>query len=640
MLRVLILTTVLIALLASAGSAIAGELPFKAVFSQDVNGSIVIAANGAVQCDAVNTQCALALFREGKKLNNNDWNMQYIDVDAEPSSFSSSASDLAVPTGAHVLWAGLYWGGYSASAARERVGFREGNGTYESVNSTQLGTYGASGQAYGAFADVTKYVREHGAGTYWVSNITTNVGNADVHAGWSLVVAYADPADPPRNLTVFDGYLAVESGKASVTADVNGFLTPRVGPVRTAVGAVAWEGDVNLTGDQMLLNGKALSNNANPATNAFNSTISTFGEYVNSRMPAYTNLFGVDADLFGADATYLPNGSTSAKVQVTTNGDRILLSTLTFATELFAPNLEVRKTVEDLNGGDVMAGDRLRYTITTQNTGADSATSVVLRDPVPDHTTYVDGSAEATNGFASEDAGVVLGYLGAGSTAASGGTLAPGASAVVTFDVVVADGVASGTAIPNEVTVAGTAATLGKTLRTYSNTRVVTVGDPGSSTEGGPDGEKSPEPVINEGTTPTGATATTTSIGVSIAPSRKRPRVGNRYTYFVQTVNTADGIDALDVATCVPIPAKVAVVNAYGGTVANGRVCWSTPRITSGATRGYRLQVRVNGNAHGATILANARATASNADPARSRARVDVPRGGVAPAPVPSPVTG
>ena len=184
-----------------------------------------------------------------------------------------------------------------------------------------------------------------------MSNVVTNVGATDVHAGWSLVVAYANPADPPRNLTVFDGYLAVESGKASVTADVDGFLTPRTGPVRTSVGAVAWEGDANLVGDQMLLNGKALSNNANPATNAFNSTISAFGEYVTTGTPGYTNLMGVDADLFGADATYLPNGSTSAKVQVTTNGDRILLSTRTFATELFAPNLETRKTVEDVSAG-------------------------------------------------------------------------------------------------------------------------------------------------------------------------------------------------------------------------------------------------------------------------------------------------
>ena len=626
-------------LLAAAVPASAAELPFKTAFSVDVNGDIAIAANGVAQCDALSTQCALALFRQGTKLNNNDWPMQYIDVDEVPSSYSSSAAVLDLPAGAQVLWAGLYWGGYSAAASRVDVGLREGTGDYLPVKASQLGTYGQSGQAYGGFADVTTYVRAKGGGTYWVSNVDTNVGSKDVHAGWTLVVAYANPADPPRNLTVFDGYLAVESGKPSVTANVSGFLTPRTGPVRTAVGAVAWEGDANLVGDQMLLNGKVLSNNANPATNAFNSTISTFGEYVDARTPAYTNLMGVDADLFGADASYLPNGSTSAQVQVTTNGDRILLSTLTFATELFAPNLETRKTVEDLNGGEVEAGDRLRYTVTTTNTGADNAVNVTLRDAVPARTSYVDGSVTATNGFAAESGGIIAGFLGAGATTSAGGTLAPGASASVAFEVDIDAGVPVGTEIPNEATVTGTAATIAKSLSTFSNTRTVTVGKEGSETEGGPDGKSSPEPVINEGTTATGATATRTAIGVTISPSKRRPPVGSRFTYFVQTINTADGIDAEDVVTCVPVPPKVTVVNTYGGTVAKGRVCWSTPRITSGATKGYRLQVRVNGNAQGATVLAGAVATASNADPARSRARVDVPRPKV-PTPTPAPVTG
>ena len=637
--RHLIALSAAVALLVAAGPAAAAELPFKAEFSEDVNGSIAIAANGLVQCDVLNTQCALAMFRQGRKLNNNDWNMQYVDVDEDPTSYSSSAAVLALPPGARVLWAGLYWGGYASVPSREVVGFRQGTDPYETVRASQLGTYGQSGRAYGGFADVTDYVRVHEGGTYWVSNVDTNVGNTDVHAGWSLVVAYANPADPPRNLTVFDGFLAVEEGKPSVTANVSGFITPRTGPVRTAVGAVAWEGDLNLTGDQMLLNGRVLSNNANPATNAFNSTISTFGEYVTSGTPGYTNLMGVDADLFGADATYLPNGSTSAQVQVTTNGDRILLSTLTFATELFAPNLEARKTVEDVNGGDVEPGDVLRYTIVTENRGADSAQSVTLRDPIPERTTYVAGSASATNGLADEDAGAVRGFLGAGATATAGGTLAPGATATVVFEVTVDGGVPGGTEIPNTVTVSGTAATLAKELTTYSNTRIVVVGQEGSTSEGGPDAPASPVPVINEGSTPTGATATRTAIGVSIGPSKRRPRVGNRFTYYVQTVNTADGVDALDVTTCVPVPKRVVVVNAYGGTVKAGRVCWSTPRITSGATRGYRLQVRVSAGSAGKVILAGAVATSSNADPARSRTRVDVPRRAT-PAPAPAPVTG
>ncbi len=637
--RSLLVTIVVSSFLVLAASASAAEIPFQKVFSDNVNGDIAIAANGSVQCNATQAQCAEALYRTGKLLNNNDWPMQYVDLDDDPASFSSSSSVLAVPAGARVLYAGLYWGGYTTNAGRDTVGLRFGDGAYQTVKATELGTFGASGQAYGGSADVTKYVQEHAGGTYWVSNIRTNVGNKDVHAGWSLVVAYANPADPPRNLSIFDGYLAVESGKASVTADISGFLTPKTGPVRTAVGAVAWEGDVNLSGDQMLLNGRQLSNNANPSNNTFNSTISTFGEYTNTRLPAYTNLFGVDADIFGADASYLPNGSSSAQVKVLTNSDRILLSTLTFATELYAPNLETRKDVTDVNGGAVEPGDILEYTIETKNTGSDDAVDVVLSDAVPEHTTYVEGSAEANNGVAGEALGVVKGWLGAGAEAHNGGTLAPGAAAGVTFRVRVAESAVDATRIPNTVTVTGTAPTIKSRMTNFSNTESVVVGRAGEESTGGPDGEKSPEPVVNEGETATGATATTTSLGVTITPSKKRPRAGSVFTYSVRTVNTGADLSAEGVETCVPIPAQVVVVKTFGGTIKRGRVCWATGTITPGAERGHRLQVRVSATARGAIVLAPASATATNAHRARAASRVDVPRDGITPF-VPSAVTG
>ncbi|MGI9188415.1 MAG: hypothetical protein ACR2J9_13010, partial [Gaiellales bacterium] len=580
-----------------------------------------------------------ALYRKGKLLNNNDWAMQYVDLDDDPTSFSSSSSVLDLPVGARVLYAGLYWGGYTTHAGRGTVELREGTGDYVSVKATELGTFGASGQAYGGSADVTDYVRAHAGGTYWVANVRTNVGSKDVHAGWSLVVAYANPADPPRNLSIFDGYLAVESGKASVTADVNGFLTPKTGPVRTAVGAVAWEGDLNLTGDQMLLNGRQLSNNANPANNVFNSSISTFGEFTNTRLPAYTNLLGVDADIFGADASYLPNNSSSAQVKVLTNSDRILLSTLTFATELYAPNLETRKDVTDVNGGAVEPGDILEYTIETRNTGSDDAVDVVLTDDIPPNAAYVDGSAEATNGVADEVNGSVRGWLGAGSSASNGGTLAPGQSASVTFRVRVDADASDETRIPNTVNVVGTAPTLRSRMTNFSNTESVVVGKAGEESTGGPDGEKSPEPVVNSGETATGATSTTTSLGVTITPSKKRPRAGTRFMYSVRTVNTGSELTAEGVKTCVPIPAQVVVTKTFGGVVQDGRVCWATGAITPGATRGHRLQVRVSSAARGAIVIAPAVATADNAKRARSSSRVDVPREGITPF-VPTPVTG
>ena len=43
--------------------------------------------------------------------NNNSRTMTWIDADGDPSTFDSSSSDLSLPTGASVLFAGLYYGG-------------------------------------------------------------------------------------------------------------------------------------------------------------------------------------------------------------------------------------------------------------------------------------------------------------------------------------------------------------------------------------------------------------------------------------------------------------------------------------------------------------------------------------------------
>ena len=87
--------------------------------------------------------------------------------------------------------------------------------------------------------------------------------------GWALVVAYGDPAAPSRNLSVFDGLQNVSS-TGTVTIPLSGFQTPLSGPVTSAVGIVAYEGDLGTTGDGAQIQGaagfSALANAVNPAT--------------------------------------------------------------------------------------------------------------------------------------------------------------------------------------------------------------------------------------------------------------------------------------------------------------------------------------------------------------------------------------
>ena len=84
------------------------------------------------------------------------------------------------------------------------------------------------------------------------------------------------------------------------------------------------------------------------------------------------------------------------------------LLVLPAAAALAAGNIELRtdvKKVQSMTGkdgrtvqrevpaGKVVPGDELLYTIFFRNTGKQSASSIVISDPVPEHTRYKDGSA-------------------------------------------------------------------------------------------------------------------------------------------------------------------------------------------------------------------------------------------------------
>jgi uncharacterized repeat protein (TIGR01451 family)/fimbrial isopeptide formation D2 family protein len=134
------------------------------------------------------------------------------------------------------------------------------------------------------------------------------------------------------------------------------------------------------------------------------------------------------------------------------------------------PLVYALKTVQlatDVNGnGQVDPGDTLQYTITMTNSSATPATGVILTDAIPANTTYVANSTKL-NGAAVADPspgvsaltngmGVVSAGLTPPSPPSSGGTLAAGGTGTVTFKVTVNSGVASGTIISNQGSVATT----------------------------------------------------------------------------------------------------------------------------------------------------------------------------------------
>jgi len=492
-----------LAVLLSAYStvALAAARPFSIRYTTNTNGNMTQIGNTIMTC----TPCG------ANQINNNS-TMNDFDGDSDPSTFNSSSADLTIPPGSTVLWAGLYWGARSASASIGQVLFKTPSSFgYNVINASQLDT-GVGGQSneYGGFADVTNLVSSGGSGTYWVGNIQTTTGGGGQWGGWSLIVAYQNNNELLNNITVFDGYQIVSNGNPTVTMNVSGFLTPLSGPVVSRVGLIAWDGDDGsvagglYTGDQFQVNGVSLYDNCNPVSNDFfNSTICNLGVPNTARYPVngngypagmYTTM-GVDVDLVQLASGIIPNGATSATLRFTTTGESFGAHAAAFVTNLYVPIVtpNVVKTVTDLNGGNLVIGDTLRYTISLSNTGQDTATNVVLSDNVPAYTTFVPNSLNITSGpnagtktdgSGDDQAEYVAGAtphvvfrLGTGANATTGGSLPyynpPPAQTSVTFDVTVNNNIPPGYVISNSADISLNGQTI--PTNTYSTTSAAAV---------------------------------------------------------------------------------------------------------------------------------------------------------------------
>jgi len=451
----------------------AGPRAFSLRYSVNTSGFTRLRGNTVLECNtALSSSCATASAApvgntsNNTTYNNNSQPQRYVDVDGDPSTFNSSTADVPwdPAAGASVLFAGLYWGGARIGSPtpslQNQVRFKGPGQAYTTVVDTNgvddIPT--SSEGTYQGSADVTALVQAAGPGTYTVANLQTRSGT-NAFGGWTLVVVVSDPREPPRNMTVFDGFQIVctgSCGSGRLDIPVSGFQTPPAGTVRTRVGTVAYEGDRGSVGDQLLLDGNVLSDTSNPGTNYFNSSISD-GLTPVVRNPSASNTFGFDIDRI---QTSLPNGATSATLSLRTSGDFYYPGVVTFETELYSPKLDVTKSVTDVNGGDTRPGDELLYTVTVRNSGQDAASKVVLSDLVPAGTTYVAGSvrvdgAVRTDATGDDQAdvggGTVRVRLGSGASSSTGGSLAVGASTTVAFRVRV------GTTVPDQTVVANTA---------------------------------------------------------------------------------------------------------------------------------------------------------------------------------------
>lgn len=479
--------------------------PFNARYQANAPGNILLIGNTLSTCQSCDPNSASS--------NNGNIQSVFVDIDSDPSTTNSSEATLSLPTGSTVLFAALYWGSRTNSALPSSTTTVKlqppGAAAYTTLTSdalykTTLSVFPVSTPVYAAFKNVTAQVQAAGSGTYRVGGIAMDAANDGLggYGGWSLVVAYRNNAEPFRNLSVFDG-LTIINGSNPQSVTISGFLTPATGTVNARIGSVAYEGDAPLIQDSLIFaSGSAtttLSDTENPSTNFFNSSISSL---VTSKNPDYLNQLRIDIDRINAPAGTVP---TSATVTFTTSGDVYFPQVLTTAIDIFVPNLtaDFVKTASDLNGGQLLPGDVLEYTVSFSNTGQDGAINTVVRDPLPAGTTYVPGSLQVLTGanaggktdasgddqaeFDSANNRVVF-RLGSGANATSGGAFAPGQGSSFRFRVTVNNNT-YGKVISNTATINYNAQTLGTafsdTAGAAVNTAVASIADL-SVTKSGP----------------------------------------------------------------------------------------------------------------------------------------------------------
>ncbi|WP_371580189.1 DUF3344 domain-containing protein [Streptomyces sp. NBC_01314] len=339
----------------------ADRLSFAQRYHALQRGGIVRAANVSITCRMPraahqflpSTARSCPATRGGGTGVNGDFDMTYVDVDKDPNTYNSSRAEVRVPEGSRVSYARLYWGGNLRVGEQKppkdngRVLIAEQGGEYKEVLAdTVVGHRVAHGaDAFQASADVTKLVRENGPGLYTVAQVNVAMGRSAAGAwgGWTLVVAYENPKQPLRHLTVWDGFDALESG-AGQEISLRGMRFPAGAGGRA--GLVTYDGDQGETGDTLTLTTTrtssaslphrtdvtSLTDPANPRDDVLNSTISEPGASQPERVPAYARTLGYDSDVFDL-GTGLRHGGDQLAFRVLSQRDLIWAGVLFVAVD-------------------------------------------------------------------------------------------------------------------------------------------------------------------------------------------------------------------------------------------------------------------------------------------------------------------
>lgn len=355
--------------------------PFEVRFQQFVKGDITLIANQIVNRKDGNSSAnnAYNVTDRSAKLND-EWFMDYVDIDNDPTTFSSSSADLNLgnQSSNKIIYAGMYWSAtykYEKGKQKKNKKFVASNNKrntfdvikiklpgskdYEEIQGEILyDGYEKEGflenAPYAVYANITDKVKQakNPNGTYTVANIKATLGtlSGGVSAGWTLVFVYEDDNLSGKQITSFDGFAGVTNKSTNI--NFSGFQTLSEGEVKAKILGAALEGDQNLKGDELFIktetsqNDVAIEEPLRDKNNFFNSSITVNNSYFNKKNPNSINTLGYDAFVIpipNTNNSVIGNNTKEATIRLKSTGDRYFMFFCALSVEGIDPTTPIEE---------------------------------------------------------------------------------------------------------------------------------------------------------------------------------------------------------------------------------------------------------------------------------------------------------
>jgi cell division septation protein DedD len=396
---------------------------FKPRFQKLVQGDMVVIANSIVNRQDKRNSPNTELNDLSKSADNNDeYNMRYIDVDSDPSTFSSSSATVKFndKNTKRIVYAALYWSATYKSNESELkfnkyilTDSKREDYTKVKIKLPDTDKYvPVSGQVlfdgykdpmtkeyapYTCYADITPLFTDFAnyEGVYTVANIYATQGKVagGVAGGWTLFLVYEEEELTEKFISTYDGFVGVTERYTDVK--FSGFKSVIEGEIKAKLVASALEGDNNLVGDQLLMAGKNkkffnLKNAIRESDNFFNGTITIEDDFLNGRTPNSTNTLGYDTCLLSIpniNNNLIDNATSQLTLRLQSNGDRYFMFFTAFNVEVSPPRpiiyteSEIIAKKAALNASTTLPNVAVNTTPITKNKTTDNADNTEVKTP-------------------------------------------------------------------------------------------------------------------------------------------------------------------------------------------------------------------------------------------------------------------